>query len=265
MPRWLTTLFVLLLLFVFVVPDPVSAGNATGNAINSLVVFFKSAGDEVSDTLSVPGSSTYGDGGSSYSSSGSEVYPRGGVPSGDGTTYDGDDTLLLGLESAPAPARVDTLATEGALAHSPPVQLSIPSIGVTSGFVGLGLESDGTMEVPQAAHVVGWYRDAPSPGERGPAVATAHVDWKHEKGVFHDLGQLKSGSDVTVDRADGAAVVFRVTRVAEYSKASFPTEEVYGGTDAAELRLITCGGRFDPASHNYEDNIVVFARMVAVT
>ena len=159
----------------------------------------------------------------------------------------------------------NSLASEAALSHSPPVRLHIPSIGVTSGFIGLGLESDGTMQVPQTADVVGWYRDAPTPGERGPAVATAHVDWKHEKGVFHDLGQLKPGSDVTVDRADGAAVVFQVSRVAEYSKASFPTDEVYGGTDGAELRLITCGGRYDPGTHNYEDNIVVFARMVAVT
>lgn len=253
MPRFLTTLIVLLLLLAFVLPNPAGAGNVTGNAIQSVILFFKSAANELSNTLSRPGSSGV-----------VGVYPNGGVASGDGTTYKAEDTSLLGLEPTPVRVSVATLASEAALSHSPPVRLRIPSIGVTSGFVDLGLEFDGTMQVPQAAHVVGWYRDGPTPGERGPAVATAHVDWRHEKGVFHDLGQLKPGNDVTVDRADGAAVVFQVTRVAEYRKAQFPTHEVYGGTDGPELRLITCGGRYDPYTHSYEDNIVVFARMVTV-
>ena len=264
MPRWLTTLILLLLLFVFVIPNPVAAGNTIGNAIDSLVTFFKTAGSQVSGTLTVPGSSSYSDGSSGTTGSGA-VYPSGGVASGDGTTYGGSAALLRGLRSAPVRVSDPALASEATLSHSPPVQLRIPSIGVTSGFVGLGLESDGALQVPEAAQVVGWYRDAPTPGERGPAVVTAHVDWRHEKGVFHDLGQLDPGDDVTVDRADGAAVVFQVTRVAEYLKTEFPTNEVYGGTDAAELRLITCGGRFDPVKHSYEENIVVFAKMVAVT
>ena len=108
------------------------------------------------------------------------------------------------------------------------MQLRIPSIGVTSGFVALGLESDGALEVPRAADVVGWYRGAPTPGERGPAVVTAHVDWRHERGVFHDLGRLTPGDDVTINRADGVGVTFRVSRVAEYPKTRFPTHEVYG-------------------------------------
>jgi hypothetical protein len=32
-----------------------------------------------------------------------------------------------------------------------------------------------------------------------------------------------------------------------------------GSTDAAELRLITCGGRFDARTGHYEDNVVVRA------
>ena len=59
-----------------------------------------------------------------------------------------------------------------------------------------------------------------------------------------------------------AAATFRVDRVARYAKASFPTQEVFGDVDGAELRLITCGGEFDRVTHNYRDNVVVFARMV---
>jgi LPXTG-site transpeptidase (sortase) family protein len=262
--RLLTTILVLLLIFGFVLPNPVQAGDATGNAVESLVTFFRSAASEVDGLPTTSDSnSVYGDNGSSSSNS-SSSYPNGGVNSGDGTTYDG--SLVLALpEPAAVPAAVEAPASEAVLPHSPPTRLHIPSIGVSSGFVGLGLDGDGALTVPNAADVVGWYRGAPTPGERGPAVATAHVDWQHEKGVFHDLGRLKAGDEVTVDRADGVGVVFRVTRVAEYLKTRFPTEEVYGGTDDAELRLITCGGRYDAATHNYENNIVVFARMVDVS
>lgn len=253
MPRWLTTLFILLLFFGFVLPNPAAAGAATGNAIESVVVFFQSATGQVANST---GTGPY-DGGDV------RVYPRGGVGSGDGTTDDGD-THLLGLASAPVATPVPPPAPRAGMSHSPPVKLNIPSIGVTSGFVALGLDSTGAMEVPQAADVVGWYRYAPTPGERGPAVLTAHVDWLNTSGVFRDLGQLKPGDDVTVDRADGVAVTFRVVRVAAYPKVQFPTEEVYGSTEEPELRLITCGGRFDPTTRSYENNIVVYARNVAV-
>ena len=273
MPRWLVTLLVLLLLAVFVVPNPVQAGNTVGNAIQALGVFFQSAGAEISGTLSRSvGSASAGD-----TAGGSQgyAYPSGGVASGDGTTtHNGGAALPLGRLPTPVRASVGASATEAVpdaatdaatLPHSRPVQLRIPSIGVTSGFVDLGLESDGTMEIPQAADVVGWYREAPTPGERGPAVVTAHVDWQHERGVFHDLRQVEPGTDATVERADGLAVVFRVTRVEEYLKEEFPTDEVYGSTDGAELRLITCGGRYDPNTRNYEANVVLFARMVGVS
>jgi Sortase domain len=256
MPRWLTTLILLVLFFGFVLPNPAGAGAAVGNAMNSMLVFFKSAGNALTNSS---GAGTAGTGGV-------RVYPRGGVGSGDGTTDDGDGggAVLLDLGSTPVAAPVLARGSQVGLSHSPPVQLRIPSIGVTGGFVALGLESDGALEVPLAADVVGWYRDAPTPGERGPAVVTAHVDWRHQRGVFHDLGRLKPGDDVTIYRADGVAVTFRVSRVAEYRKTRFPTHEVYGSTDGAELRMITCGGRFDDRTHSYDHNIVVFARMAGV-
>jgi LPXTG-site transpeptidase (sortase) family protein len=258
--RLLTTLLVLLLIFGFVLPNPGAAGDATGNAVESVVTFFQAAVNELDGTIpsTSDSNSVYGESDGSSSS-----YPYGGVASGDGTTYDG--SLVLALPEPAVSVAVEAPASEAVLPHSPPTKLHIPSIGVTSGFVGVGLDGDGALAVPNAADVVGWYRGAPTPGERGPAVATAHVDWQHEKGVFHDLGRLKPGDDVTVDRADGVGVVFRVTHVAEYLKARFPTEKVYGDTDDAELRLITCGGHYDAATHNYEKNIVIFAQMVDVT
>jgi hypothetical protein len=265
MPRWLTGLLVLLLILVFIVPNPAAAGNTAGNWIDSLVVFVRSAGNEVGGTLTASQGSS---GGGSGGSGSARTAPYGGVASGDGS-YRMAPVDLSAVQAVvappPAPGGALDTAAEGTLPQSRPVKLQIPAIGVSVGFVSLGLQPDGTMEVPNSAHQAGWYRGASTPGARGPAVVTAHVDWLQEKGVFHDLARVRPGDEVTVDRTDGATAVFGVTRIEQYPKSQFPADEVYGDTDGAELRLITCGGHFDHATHSYSDNVVVYARMVRVS
>ncbi len=56
--------------------------------------------------------------------------------------------------------------------------------------------------------------------------------------------------------------MFEVTGVRRYPKDRFPTQLVYGNTDHAALRLITCGGSFDYSTGHYRDNVVVFASLV---
>jgi sortase (surface protein transpeptidase) len=168
--------------------------------------------------------------------------------------------------AAPAPgapaAPVDAEST-GTVAA--PVSMAIPSIGVRSDLLRLGVNGDGTVEVPPLApdDQAGWYQRGPAPGAVGPAVVLGHVDsaeWG--PGVFFDLGALRPGDEITVTREDGSAAVFAVDRVERHRKDDFPTIEVYGNTDDAQLRLITCGGAFDPDARSYEDNVVAFASLV---
>ena len=162
---------------------------------------------------------------------------------------------------APAPAVVGEV-----LGEAEPLSVTVPSVGlVTPPLQSLGLLADGSLEVPQDYDVAGWYRGGPTPGELGPAVVAGHVDSAAEgPAVFFRLAELRPGAEILVDRADGTTAVFAVDRVAQYPKDAFPTAEVYGDTDHAALRLITCGGSFDRASGSYRDNIVVFARLAAV-
>ncbi len=147
---------------------------------------------------------------------------------------------------------------------SHPVRLTVASISVDTPLMDLGLESDGTLEVPPDGTVAGWFTGAPTPGELGPAVIAGHVDWIGPA-VFHDLVLVVQGDLIEVERADGSTAVFSVTEAGQYPKNEFPTQAVYGPVDFAGLRLITCGGVFDPATGHYDDNIVVFAELVSST
>ncbi len=152
------------------------------------------------------------------------------------------------------------------LAKSKPIALDIPSIGVHSVLQYVGLNADHTLQVPQPGpyyNDAAWYKYSSTPGALGPAVIVGHVDTAPQgPSVFYSLGRLKPGDRVMVSRGDGRVAVFRVSGVREYSKDHFPTKLVYGQTNFAALRLITCGGAFDSTTGHYVDNIVVYASLV---
>jgi hypothetical protein len=177
--------------------------------------------------------------------------------------------------SASAPAAAGTSASPSTAAAAPrgpvlpksnPTSVKIPAIGVSSSLIHLGLNKDKTVQVPPLSKdsKAGWYTGSPTPGELGPSLILGHVDSaEYGPGVFFKLGALHKGDTVDVTRADSTVAVFRVDRVTSFPKDKFPTLEVYGNTDNAQLRLITCGGKFDFSARSYESNIVVFASLVS--
>lgn len=178
---------------------------------------------------------------------------------------------LAGCGTGPAPvpgnAPESAPVTRAAIAPLPaskPVALVVPAIDLdTSPLLDLGLEPSGKLEVPPDAKDVGWFDLSPTPGALGPAILAAHVDWKGVAGPFKELDQLEPGDEIRVRRADGTTAVFETYDVVRYPKDQFPTEDVYGDTNDAEIRLITCGGAFDTSTGHYRDNVIAFARLVA--
>lgn len=152
------------------------------------------------------------------------------------------------------------------LSSSEPVTIDIPAIEVHSEVQYLGLTAQHTLEVPAPGpyyNQAAWYKHSATPGAIGPAIMLGHVDSAADgPSVFFDLATLRPGDEVLVTRRDGMVAVFAVESVGRYPKDDFPTELVYGTTDHAALRLITCGGTFDSSSRHYRDNVVVFANLV---
>jgi LPXTG-site transpeptidase (sortase) family protein len=165
------------------------------------------------------------------------------------------------------PAQQTGSSDAGAPAPAPlPVSVSIPAIEVQSDLITVGLNPDGTLEVPQPGpdyDKAAWFDGSPRPGDVGPAVIEGHVDSAaNGPSVFYRLGALVAGDRIDVTRADGSVVGFRVDEVRVVPKDDFPTLEVYRNTDGPELRVITCGGDFDSSARSYVDNVVVFATQV---
>ncbi|KOV85204.1 class F sortase [Nocardia sp. NRRL S-836] len=171
--------------------------------------------------------------------------------------------FLLPSDDDPAgqAAGQPTTAQPPATSATPPVEVRIPALGARSSLIPLGVNPDGTAEVPPLDQPLqaGWYKYGPAPGDTGPAVLFGHVDGHGRPGIFHDLAELKAGDRVEVTRHDNSIATFTISRVDRVPKDRFPTDAVYGETTTPQLRLVTCGGAFDPATGDYRDNVIAYA------
>ena len=143
-----------------------------------------------------------------------------------------------------------------------PAAIRIPRLEVEAPIIPLGLQEDGSIEVPEDPDSAGWWLGGPEPGETGPAVILGHVDSQEEgPAVFFYLQYLDPGDEIHIDRVDGSTVTYVVESTERHDKDEFPTDAVYGPTEDPTLRLVTCGGDFDFGVRTYADNVIVFASL----
>jgi LPXTG-site transpeptidase (sortase) family protein len=183
-----------------------------------------------------------------------------------GCGSDGSSATVAASDGAGGAARPAPVASHAPLPASAPVKLALPRIVVEARVVRLWLDRSGRLGTPPMSRprLVGWYAGGPTPGEQGTAVIVGHRDTRNGPAVFLNLGVLRAGDALDVTRADGRTAVFTVDSVRTFARGSFPDKKVYGDTGRPELRLLTCGGRFDHRT-GYSANVVVFAHLTSVT
>jgi len=165
-------------------------------------------------------------------------------------------------EPAPRPTPTPTVAVPLATPvpdAGVPTRVEIPAIGVDERLHAVGLKKDGAMRIP-AFGDAGWYDRGPRPGAPGPAVLVAHVRGPQGPDVFWRLHELEQGDRVTVHRRDGTST-FVVEGSEQVRKEKLPYDRIWPETDDAVLRLITCGGEFDPKLGGFPDNTIVYASL----
>jgi sortase (surface protein transpeptidase) len=151
------------------------------------------------------------------------------------------------------------------MTSSVPVRIEIPAVAVDAPIMKLGLNADGTIQVPPLDNhnLAGWYTGSVTPGEEGAAVIVGHVDSWSGGSVFFKIKNLVPGDKIDILRADGRTAVFSVDGLQKAAKVAFPTDAVYGNPGYPALRLITCGGPFNASTGEYLDNIIVYAHLTS--
>lgn len=146
-----------------------------------------------------------------------------------------------------------------------PVHIKIPTIGVDTAVVDLGLRRNGELEVPDSDREVGWYVNGATPGEIGDPIGAlimvGHLDSIRGPAVFSKLSQLKKDDIIEITRTDGSIITYRADNSEVFAQNSFPTGQVYGKVEVPSLRLITCAGKYSIFRGRYSDNLIVYATM----
>ena len=172
-------------------------------------------------------------------------------------------TKTFTSESKPSVTAQPTVKQSKTLVKSTPTHITIASQQIDVDLVPVGLAADGSIELPPVLDwVAGWYNYSPTPGEIGPSVIVGHVDSYEGPSVFWRLRDVHAGDIVNINREDGSVAQFKIIQLAEYDQNNFPTETVYGNTQTAQLRIITCSGTFDTTTQHYTQNTVVYAELL---
>lgn len=172
-----------------------------------------------------------------------------------------------------------------------PVTIDIPFSsgnypdGVHATVTSNPLNADGTLFVPDDPKTVSWANQDAAPGDTvGTVILTSHVNFVIDGslvvGAFADLAEYARnsvGQRFTVTMSTGKKITYQVTAGREYSKDQLAgndalRKELYdqsksygapGKPRTSRLLLVSCGGAFDNASGEYEDNVFLYALPVA--
>lgn len=115
--------------------------------------------------------------------------------------------------------------------------------------------------------------------DHGAVILAGHINWKGTYGALSDLSEYGAndvGKTFDVSMTDGRNRTYRIVEGLTIDKnqlaaegnqgplhtAMFGQTGRYGptGQPTEELRLISCGGEFDPATGSYTSNIIIIAR-----
>jgi hypothetical protein len=142
--------------------------------------------------------------------------------------------------------------------------LVVRSVGLDVPVRAVGVAPDGQMELPPDPAVIGWYRFGPDPTrDNGSVVLGGHLDSKeYGVGPLVRLRKLRPGQLVRVRSYGGRTTTYRVDSVREVDKQRLALADVFDRSGSPRLRIVTCGGPYDPGNGGYQQNLVVSAARV---
>jgi len=149
-------------------------------------------------------------------------------------------------------------------------RLVIDSISVNATVTGATVGPEGSMPDPKGYFNAVWYDFKSHPGiggyTDGNLVLAAHVDCArcHDGAsglaLFYYVKNLAAGARIQYFSHDGTVSTYAVRSVSSYSPGA--DWGAILSTSAADMTLITCGGTWDAAAHEYSIRWAVYADKV---
>jgi hypothetical protein len=116
------------------------------------------------------------------------------------------------------------------------------------------------LQIPSDVDDVGWWTGGGQlSGTAGTVLLAGHVDWVGQgDGALYPLAQVQAGATICLWAPTGAATAWVATSTFAVTKAALP-QSIFTASGPRRLVLVTCGGRYNPTTGHYLDNVVVEA------
>jgi len=144
-----------------------------------------------------------------------------------------------------------------------PAIISIPQINVKGYIQQVGVNTAGAVGVPSNIHLAGWFTSSVLPGAKGLSVLDGHVSGRYSDGIFKHLASVKINSIIEIEFGNKSTQKFSVVEIKKLPESESATYLFTHRPEiAAQLNLITCGGKFNSKTQTYDDRVIIVAKLI---
>jgi LPXTG-site transpeptidase (sortase) family protein len=150
------------------------------------------------------------------------------------------------------------------VAKNHPAKIKIPAIKVTGCIQQVDLDPTGAIATPSNIYLAAWYIKSALPGQPGLSIIDGHISGRYNvDGIFQNLNKLKAEDNFTVTLGDGSKLDYQVMKV--QSVPVDKADKILLTQDPnvnSQLNLITCAGRYDKSIKEYDQRVIVSAKLL---
>ncbi len=147
------------------------------------------------------------------------------------------------------------------VAANKPRYFQAPTIGVgTTRVLETGLTPEGAIETPAGIYDTSWYNNsAEITDDKGAVFIVGHYMGPTEAGIFWRLKDLNPGDEVEIEQGDGTISKFRVVEKIDYDVSNVDMAKALAPVNPEKLglNLMTCGGKWDVDSQQYDERTLI--------
>lgn len=142
-----------------------------------------------------------------------------------------------------------------------PKYIKINSLNVWARVLRVGVDKNSEIGTPNNVYDTGWYDGSAKPGQPGAALIDGHVLGPTKGGIFANLKNIKTGSEIIIVTGDDRELKYSVVATEAVDAATIDVGRLlrpYG--DASQgLTLITCNGKYNSKSETFNKRFIVYA------
>jgi hypothetical protein len=138
-----------------------------------------------------------------------------------------------------------------------PQRLRVDALDIDAPLTGTLVNGDGALVPPDDPAQLAWWKAVRPSSGRGSVLVVGHLDVRgYGPGPLARIVHFRPGDRAELTGPDGAHATYLLRGVTTIQKQALPAADLFGAAGPERLVIVTCGGRYDPALHSWDSNVI---------